>query len=160
MDVPYPGKTMNRVAIAACAIAFAGGASVCQAQAITTPQSTKWGPAPAVLPAGARAAILDGDPMKSGPFTLRLMFPPGYRIPPHSHPADEHVTVISGNLNVGMGDTFDRKRATSLHQGAFGVIPAGMHHYAWASGRTVIQLHGNGPWSLNYVNPADAPKPR
>jgi quercetin dioxygenase-like cupin family protein len=91
---------------------------------------------------------------------MRLMFPAGYRIAPHSHPVDEHVTVISGGLNVGMGDKFDRKKATTLHPGAFGVIPAGMHHYAWASGRTVIQIHGSGPWSLNYVNPADAPKPR
>jgi quercetin dioxygenase-like cupin family protein len=88
------------------------------------------------------------------------MFPAGYRIPPHSHPGDEHVTVISGNLNVGMGDTFDRKKPTVLHPGTFGVIPAGMHHFAWTKGPTVIQLHGNGPWSINYVNPADAPKPR
>jgi quercetin dioxygenase-like cupin family protein len=105
-------------------------------------------------------AVLDGDPAKSGSFTMRLMFPAGYRIAPHSHPVDEHVTVISGGMNVGMGDKFDRKKGTALHPGSFGVIPAGMHHYAWASGRTVIQIHGNGPWSLNYVNSADAPKPR
>jgi quercetin dioxygenase-like cupin family protein len=151
---------MNRIALVGFAFAVGGVTSLCQAQSITTPQSTKWGPAPAVLPAGARVAVLDGDPTKSGPFTMRLMFPAGYRIAPHSHPVDEHVTVISGGLNVGMGDKFDRKKATSLHPGAFGVIPAGMHHYAWASGRTVIQIHGSGPWSLNYVNPADAPKPR
>jgi quercetin dioxygenase-like cupin family protein len=148
---------MNRIAVAACLLAVA---SVGSAQTITTPQSIKWGPAPAVLPAGARAAVLDGDPTKDGPFTLRLMFPPGYRIPPHFHPADEHVTVISGNLDVGMGDHFDRKKATTLHAGTFGVIPAGMHHYASSPGRTVIQLHGMGPWKLTYVNPADAPKPR
>ena len=105
---------MNRIAVAACLLAVA---SVVSAQTITTPQSIKWGPAPAVLPTGARAAVLDGDPTKDGPFTLRLMFPPGYRIPPHFHPADEHVTVISGNLDVGMGDHFDRKKATTLrHQ--------------------------------------------
>ena len=141
----------------ACLLAVS---SITHAQSITTPQSTKWGPGPAVPPAGARAAVLDGDPATSGLFTLRLMLPPGYRIPPHFHPADEHVTVISGKLNVGMGDQFDKKKGTVLHSGAFGVIPAGMHHYAWASGRTVIQLHGMGPWKLTYVNPADAPKPR
>jgi quercetin dioxygenase-like cupin family protein len=148
---------MNRVAVAACLLAFAGAA---KAQSITTPQSIKWGPAPAVLPAGARAAVLDGDPAKEGLFTMRLMFPPGYRIAPHFHPADEHVTVMSGNLNVGMGDKVDKKKATVMHAGTFGVIPSGMHHYAWSSGRTVIQLHGMGPWKLTYVNPADAPKPR
>jgi quercetin dioxygenase-like cupin family protein len=148
---------MNRFAVAACLLAIA---SVGRAQTISTPQSIKWGPAPASLPAGARAAVLDGDPTKEGLFTIRLMFPAGYRIPPHFHPADEHVTVISGNLDVGMGDRFDRKKATLLHAGSFGVIPAGMHHYAWSPGRTVIQLHGMGPWKLTYVNPADAPKPR
>src|SRR5512132_164945 len=105
---------MNRIAIVACMLAIGG---VAHSQSITTAQSTKWGPAPAVLPAGARAAVLDGDPAKAGMFTLRLMFPPGYRIPPHSHPADEHITVISGNLNVGMGDQFDRKKGSVLHSG-------------------------------------------
>jgi quercetin dioxygenase-like cupin family protein len=148
---------MNRIAIAACMAAVAG---VAHAQTITTPQSTKWGPGPAVLPAGARAAILDGDPTKSGLFTMRLSFPPGYRIAPHFHAADEHVTVISGNLNVGMGDHFDKTKGTVMHAGAFGMIPAGMHHFAWASGRTVIQVHAMGPWQLTYVNSADAPKGR
>ena len=151
---------MNRIGTATCLLVCVAAASVAHAQSITTPKSTKWGPAPAILPAGAKAAVLDGDPTQSGPFTLRLMFPSGYRIPPHSHPADEHVTVISGHLNVGMGDQFDKKKATALHPGAFGVIPAGMHHFAWASDRTVIQLHGMGPWKLTYVNPADTPKPR
>ena len=150
---------MNRIAfvVGALAVCVAG---VSHAQSITSSQGTKWGPGPAVLPAGVRAAVLDGDPMKSGPYTLRLLMPPGYRIPPHSHPTAENVTVISGNLNVGMGDTFDRKKATSLHPGTFAAIPPGMHHFAWASGRTIVQIHGNGPFAINYVNPADAPKPR
>jgi len=151
---------MNCIRVATCLLAFATTANVAHAQSITTPKSTKWGPAPASLPAGASAAVLDGDPSKSGLFTLRLMFPAGYRIAPHFHPADEHVTVISGRLNVGMGDQVDKKKGTALHPGAFGVIPANMHHFAWASERTVIQLHGMGPWKLTYVNPADTPKSR
>ncbi len=108
---------MNRIALVACALGIGGIGTVSYAQSVTTPKTTKWGPAPAVLPAGARAAVLEGDPTKSGSFTLRLLFPAGYKIPPHSHPADEHVTVISGKLNVGMGDTFDRKKPTVLHPG-------------------------------------------
>jgi quercetin dioxygenase-like cupin family protein len=148
---------MNRIALAACLAAFATAA---RAQSVTTPQSVKWGPGPASLPAGARGAVLDGDPTKDGLFTMRLMFPPGYRIPPHFHPADEHVTVISGRLSFGMGDQFDRKKMSTLQPGSFGVIPAGMHHFAASSGRTVIQVHGMGPWKLSYVNAADTPKPR
>jgi ChrR-like protein with cupin domain len=74
---------------------------------IVTPDATQWGAAPAMLPAGAKVAVLDGDPTKPGLFTMRLSVPDGYRIPPHFHPVDEHVTVISGKFQVGMGDTFD-----------------------------------------------------
>ena len=53
----------------------------------------KWGPAPAIFPAGAKMAVLQGDPGKPGLFTVRLDMPDGYRIPPHWHPADEHITT-------------------------------------------------------------------
>ena len=126
---------------------------------VVTPAATQWGPAPAMLPAGAKLAVLDGDPTKPGPFTMRLSIPDGYRIAPHFHPADEHVTVISGQFQVGMGDTFDAAKLSTLPAGTFGMIPAGMRHFAQAKGATVLQLHGTGPWKLTYVNPADQPKP-
>jgi hypothetical protein len=141
-----------------CALAV--GATATRAQSITMPLTTKWGPAPAVLPPGAQAAVLAGDPMTSGTYTLRLLLPAGYLIPPHSHPAEENVTVVSGALHIGMGDKLDRSKSTTLHAGAFGAIPGGMNHFAWTTGKTVIQIHGTGPFTINYVNPADAPKPR
>jgi quercetin dioxygenase-like cupin family protein len=124
---------------------------------VTTPEHLNWGPAPAILPAGARLAVLEGDPSKAGPFTMRLAMPAGYRIAPHFHQVDEHVTVISGAFQVGMGDTFDEGKLTTLPPGTFGVIPPGMRHFARADKATVIQLHGTGPWGLTYVNPADQP---
>jgi len=124
---------------------------------VVTPDHLNWGPAPAILPAGARLAVLEGDPSKAGPFTMRLDMPAGYRIPPHFHQADEHVTVISGAFQVGMGETFDEGKLTTLAPGAFGVIPPGVRHFARANKATVIQLHGVGPWGLTYVNPADRP---
>jgi quercetin dioxygenase-like cupin family protein len=124
---------------------------------VFTPEQLTWGPAPAILPAGARLAVLDGDPSKAGPYTMRLSMPAGYRIPPHFHQADEHVTVISGAFQVGMGDTFDEGKLTTLAPGTFGVIPPGMRHFARADKATVIQLHGVGPWGLTYINPADQP---
>ena len=124
---------------------------------VVTPDHLSWGPAPAILPAGARLAVLEGDPSKPGPFTMRLAMPAGYRIPPHFHQADEHVTVISGAFQVGMGETFDEGKLTTLPPGTFGVIPPGMRHFARAGKATVIQLHGVGPWGLTYVNPADRP---
>ena len=125
---------------------------------VFTPTDLKWGPAPAILPPGARLAVLEGDPSKAGPFTMRLEMPAGYRIPPHFHQVDEHVTVISGAFQVGMGDTFDAGKLTTLPPGTFGVIPPGVRHFARADKATVVQLHGVGPWGLTYVNPADQPK--
>jgi quercetin dioxygenase-like cupin family protein len=120
--------------------------------------AVNWGAGPAALPPGASAAVLEGDPTKSGVFTMRLRFPDGYKIAPHHHPAMEHITVISGTFMVGMGDTFDEGQMKTLTAGSFGAVPPGMHHYAMAQGETVIQLHGVGPWRLIYLNKADDPR--
>jgi quercetin dioxygenase-like cupin family protein len=122
-----------------------------------TPQ-IQWQPGPASLPPGAKLAVLEGDPAKDGPFTMRLMMPDGYRIPPHTHPKVEHVTVITGIFNLGMGEKFDLTAGRELPAGTFGFWPAGMKHFAWAQGETIIQLHGIGPWTINYLNPADDPR--
>jgi mannose-6-phosphate isomerase-like protein (cupin superfamily) len=117
-----------------------------------------WGPAPAVLPSGAKLAVLEGNPMQSGPYTMRLQMPAGYKIPPHHHHAREHVTVISGELLVGMGDNFDESKMSSFSPGAFAYLDPAVHHYAMAKSDTVIQLHGQGPWQIIYINPADNPE--
>ena len=144
--------------LAILALPVASVAAQEQKAVVVTPDATKWGPGPAMLPAGAKVAVLDGDPSKPGLFTMRLSVPDGYRIPPHFHPVDEHVTVISGKFQVGMGDSFDASKLSTLPAGTFGMIPAGMHHFAQAKAATVLQLHGTGPWKLTYVNPADQPK--
>jgi quercetin dioxygenase-like cupin family protein len=125
---------------------------------VFTPQDVKWADAPAVLPPGAKAAILEGDPAKDGPFVMRVRLPDGYRIPPHTHAKPERVTVLSGTFHVGMGDKFDAGKGQAMPAGAFGTWPAGMKHFVWATGETVIQLHGTGPWSLTYVDPRDDPR--
>ena len=123
-----------------------------------TPGELQWGPAPDVLPAGAKLAVLEGDPTKSGEFTMRLKMPDHYRLPPHFHPRMEHVTLISGSFHVGMGDKFDESKMAALPVGTFAWIKPGTHHFAMAKGETVIQLHGNGPWVLTYVNSQDDPR--
>lgn len=129
-----------------------------RAVTIALPDQVTWGAAPAVLPAGAKLAVLEGDPTKSGAYTMRLFMPNGYRIPPHFHAGVEHVTVVSGALMVGMGETFDEAQMKTLPAGTFAAIPVGMHHYAKAQGETVLQLHGIGPWRLTYVHNADDPR--
>lgn len=127
---------------------------------VATPAFIDWGPAPAILPPGARAAVLEGNPAEPGAFTLRLALPANYRISPHYHPAAEHVTVISGAFHVGMGEVFDAAKMTELPAGTFAALAPGMRHFAMTKSETIIQLHGVGPWSLVYVNPADDPRTR
>jgi quercetin dioxygenase-like cupin family protein len=126
--------------------------------AVYAPDAMKWSDAPPVLPRGAQVAVLEGDPSKQGPFVMRVKLPDGYRIPPHTHPKAERLTVISGTFFVGQGATFDTKKGHPMSAGTFGTWPAGMQHFVWTEGETVIQLHGEGPWSLNYVNPTDDPR--
>ena len=120
--------------------------------------SIEWKAGPAALPPGAKMAVLEGDPTREGPFVVRFQFPEGYHIPPHTHPKPERVTVISGTLYLATGEALNRASAKELPAGSFGYWPAGMKHAAWSGGETVIQLHGVGPWQINYVNPADDPR--
>jgi len=121
------------------------------------PEEIKWGPAPPVLVAGAEMAVLAGDPAKSGPVTLRLKLPAGYAIAPHWHPTDERVTVISGHLGLGMGDTLDKKKSKVLKPGGYAVASANMHHFAWTKSGAIVQVDLMGPFAITYVNPADDP---
>lgn len=117
-----------------------------------------WGPAPAVFPAGAKMAVLQGDPSQTAMFTVRLDFPDGYRFPAHWHPTDEHITVISGTFLVGMGDSIDLSKVMALPAGGFITAGANMHHFAVARGHTIVQVHAMGPFALTYVNSKDAPQ--
>jgi len=129
-----------------------------QAQNAFTPDQVKWAPAPPFLPPGAQLAVLEGDPMATtGDFTIRLKMPDGYKVPPHTHPHRENVTVLSGTLKVGMGDTFDASKMMSFGPGSFAYLDPSMHHYAGASGETVVQIHGQSPAKFNWINPADDP---
>jgi len=118
----------------------------------------KWQDGPASLPKGAQMAVLEGDPSKPGMFTIRFRFPDGFRVGPHLHSQTEHATVLAGVLHLGMGERFDRSSARALATGSFGFWPAGTPHYAWAEGETILQLHGQGPWTISYVDPADDPR--
>jgi mannose-6-phosphate isomerase-like protein (cupin superfamily) len=125
---------------------------------VTEGKDLKWGPGPAALPPGAQAVVLVGDPSKPGAFTMRAKVPANYRIAPHHHPADEHVTVISGTAKIGMGEQFDEAKMTTLGPGGYFAMPKGHRHYFSTTEETVIQLNGQGPWEIVYVNPADDPR--
>lgn len=144
----------HAVILAAAASVFA--CSTHQTITAVDPSLT-WGPAPAVFPPGAQMAVLQGDPGATSEFTVRLRLPDGYRIPPHTHPTDENVTVISGTFQVGMGSTFKTDSMIALAPGGFVTAPAQHAHFARAQGPTIVQVHALGPFALTYVNPSDLP---
>jgi quercetin dioxygenase-like cupin family protein len=144
-----------RVIYLSVLLAFVASVAVADDAGIYPPNELKWQDGPKSIPAGAKLALLEGDPTKEGPFVMRLKLPDGYKIPAHTHPKTERVTVISGTFNIMMGDD---NHARKMPAGSFGYWAAGMKHSVSAEGETVVQLHGVGPWQINYLNPADDPR--
>ena len=119
-----------------------------------TPDELAWTAGPPMLPPGARMALIEGSFSRPGPFTVRLKFPANYRIPPHWHPVKVTVTVISGSFNMGFGDELDTGKGKRLPAGSIFEMPATIHHFGWTTEETIIQEHGVGPLSVNYLAPA------
>jgi len=143
---------MTRLLLLAVPLLLAGSAA--QSRAL------KWMDGTAVgLPKGSQVAVVKGDPTKSGDFTVRLKFPADFAVPPHSHPGDEVVRVVSGGpLHYGMGDKLDMANSGTLEKGYHVTMMAGMHHWAHAPAATVVQVNGKGPFGIIYVNPTDDPR--
>jgi hypothetical protein len=118
-----------------------------------TPDELPWTAGPPMLPPGARMALIEGSFSRPGPFTVRLKFPANYRIPPHWHPVKVTVTVVSGSFNMGFGDELDTAKGKWLPAGSIFEMPATIHHFGWTTEETIIQEHGVGPLSVNYLTP-------
>lgn len=146
------------VFLASAAAAWAQAPAAGPAHTVVAPAALQWGPAPPSLPKGAEIALLSGNPGEPGPFVLRARIPAGYAIKPHWHPTDENLTVLSGEVKVGMGDTFDEASMEAMSAGAYARMPATMRHFLVAKTATILQVHGTGPFTLTYVNPADDPR--
>lgn len=125
---------------------------------LNVPAKMVWKDGPPSLPKGAQIAVLEGDPAKEGPFVFRVKVPDGYRIPPHTHPKMERVTVIAGTFNIGMGAKFDASATSAMPAGSYGFWEPDMKHFVWTKGETIAQFHGMGPWTINYVNAEDDPR--
>jgi hypothetical protein len=155
MRVRYMTLFSSIVALSFLVMASPGAAQH-SGHSMFTPDTLQWTDTPA-LP-GAKVAILEGPITEAVPFTFRLKFPANYKIAPHWHPAVERVTVLSGTIHLGVGDTFDQTKAKALPAGSISIMEPKMHHFAWTSEETVVQLSGMGPWGITFVNPADDPR--
>ena len=153
----------NQLGILAVSITVAGLSSAVataddMAAMYTNASEAKWADAPPVLPKGAKMAVLMGDPGKAGPFVARLQVPANYKIAPHWHSQAEDLTIISGSFFLGEGDKMDMKvGAHEMKAGGFHHLPAKAHHYAWTRGPAVVQINGQGPFDITYIDPKDDP---
>ena len=135
----------------------AAPASAAGPHVMLAPGELKWGDAPPSLPPGAKMAVVQGDPTQAQPFVVRAQVPAGYKVAPHWHPGVENLTILSGTVALGMGETFDESKMTTVPVGGYASLPAEMRHYFMAKTASTFQIHGMGPFVVNYVNPADDP---
>lgn len=161
-DIGSPMTSALRIGSAVLLVAWLSSASGSLAQApwpaghhqVVGADAIQWKP----LRPGAEIAVISGDPNKEGsPFVMRFRYSGKARIPPHWHPTDEHLTILSGTFRLGVGERGDESATTALGPGAYAFVAAKMAHYAWADEGTTVQAHGIGPFVINYVNPADDP---
>jgi hypothetical protein len=149
------GMTTTAVAVA---LSLASSVLAADSDAVMmNPSDVKWGPAPPNLGKGPMLAVLYGDPGKPGPFVMRLKSDKAMKIAPHWHSNAEVLTIISGTFYLGSGDKADASKAHALKTGGFHYLPAKAHHYAFSKGAVIVQVNGEGPFDLTYVNPDDDP---
>jgi quercetin dioxygenase-like cupin family protein len=125
---------------------------------LVTSAEIQWGLGPAILPAGAQAAILYGDPTKDGLFSMRFKLPEGYRVPPHTLSKAGLFTVISGTLRIGTGEKADPNKARAMSVGSFIALAPRTPHFVSVEEETVVQLNNIGPWMITYIDPKDDPR--
>ena len=114
------------------------------------PTSIPWEPAGED---GTRSATLVGTRDAGSQFTYAFLIPAQVFDAPHSHSADAHVFVASGELLLGYGDTFVRSQLRRYPAGSFLWVPAGENHFDGAETETVLIGTATGQWSTDYVLP-------
>jgi quercetin dioxygenase-like cupin family protein len=83
---------------------------------------------PALGP-GVKLALIEGPMNEAVPFIVRIKFPAGARVPAHWHPAIEHVTVMSGTFEIGIGDKLDESKTMRFPAGSVTIMQPGTTHF-------------------------------
>ena len=158
------------ILVSACLLLAASGFAQTKApakKAAAAPMATvvpsgseKWGDIPAAAMVGTpsvdmgaelQLAVVQGNPMQAGvPYTLRLSCTDGTKIAPHWHPTTENVTVVKGAFALGINE-WDPAALKDLPAGGFASAPARMRHFGMCKGDSVVQVHGLGPFVVNFV---------
>jgi hypothetical protein len=154
---------IRRLALVLCCLGLP--AIVCELHArarpeavAVTPSEMKWEAQGGLTMPGMEQVNLVGDPSKPGPYTLRLKFPAGYKLAPHTHPDYREVTILSGTWYTGYGEKFDEAALKALPAGSFYTEPANVAHFVEVREPVTIQVKGTGPSGRVLVRPAGSPK--
>ena len=146
-------------AAAALALSFAAAAFAQNTAPLAlTADKMHWSSQGGLAMPGLEQVSLVGDPSKPGPYTIRLKFPPGYKLPPHTHPDAREVTILSGTLYTAYWDGTKTTMLKELPTGSFYTEPSNIIHVVEAREPTMIQVSGIGPSGRRFVNPDDNQK--
>ena len=106
------------------------------------------------FPRDHRFITVSGDPTKPGAlYMLRIHSEAGYIIMPHTHPEDEHITVLKGTWALGMGDRFNPAALEPMEVGGYGLVGKKMSHFGFSKTDAIVQVHGIGPFTTTWVTP-------
>jgi quercetin dioxygenase-like cupin family protein len=154
------GKPLRLAAFAATMMANSAAMTQNVASGVValTPDEMKWQSQGGLTAPGLEQLNLVGDPAKPGAYTVRLRFPKGFRVAPHTHPDSREVTIISGVFATGYGETFDASKLKVLPAGSFYTEPANVPHYIEIEEDVVLQVSGTGPSGRKYIGPRDGAK--
>jgi quercetin dioxygenase-like cupin family protein len=148
---------MKKLLTAVVFIAFAGSALAQDGMKVVKPDGLVWRDHPVFK--GAQTVILIGDPTKAETIVQRVKFPPDFKVPPHTHPYSEVVTVMSGSFGNAMGEKFDPSKGEILKPGSVFALPGKHPHYVWTTNEeTIVQIVFTGPSGIDFINPADDPR--
>ncbi len=156
-------KLFKSVCVAATVLVAFAAASYSQekkpsdaAHKIVRSGDLKWNP----IIKGCELAVVDGNPDSEGqPFVIRFHCADAAKTPPHWHPTDENVTILKGTFLVGVGEKFDEGKLKAMSPGNFMLMPKEMRHFGMAKGDLILQIHGIGPFKVNWVNPSEVQPP-
>ena len=146
------------IAIAAVLIGTAMAQTAAPSVVALTPAEMRWQSQGGLATPGMEQLNLVGDPAKPGPYTLRLKFPKGFKIAPHTHPDSREVTIISGTYATGYGEKFDAEKLKILPAGSFYTEPANVPHYIEIKDEVVLQVSGTGPSGRHFVDRPEGSK--
>jgi quercetin dioxygenase-like cupin family protein len=154
---------IRQLALALCCLILAAVVHTLHAEAqpealAMTPSEMKWEAQGGLALPGMEQVNLVGDPSKPGPYTLRLKFPAGYKLAPHTHPDYREVTILSGTWYTGYGERYDEAALKALPAGSFYTEPANVAHFVEVREPVTIQVKGTGPSGRVFVSPAGNPK--